>query len=253
MKPTIKWEGKIGNIFEVERAKTLNELYEKLVSKEVISTINFDPREKYIIERAGFNYDQVMSMIDERMESNSGDFGLEFERWMKENGVSDELTDREYMSLIENNTDAYEQRFFDEYDTELEFDENGMIPLTRQIREKVEMVYETTGNSAPVYEVVSDKIVEMERSKIDSYFDFSEFLREHFTKSEYPDEGKVTVMVDRYRANADIATEWPLNSDEEEFDMAEIKAKIAAKENMVTEDKNLESALSSPNTPKMKL
>lgn len=118
----IKWTGKSGNGIwrRKETARTMSELHDACVENGTISLIDYDPFEKYILEREGYSYEEVADKLIEE--------GSYIDEFYSDNNINVEMTDYDFYKLISNETgNALYQTFTDEDDNELEFGENGMI------------------------------------------------------------------------------------------------------------------------------
>ncbi|MGL4451087.1 MAG: hypothetical protein ACRCTZ_07860 [Sarcina sp.] len=114
----IKWSGRStnGNWRREVEADTMMELYNELLNNGTISTVDYDPYEKYQIEKAGYDYDEFMNS-----------FSNEDEEVLRDaiDKLSD-LNDDEIEDLIFNeNGNAYYQTFKYLYDVEVTFIHKG--------------------------------------------------------------------------------------------------------------------------------
>lgn len=126
----IKWYGRStsGNWKRREEADTMRDLYHKCVDNGAISFEDYDPIEKYIVERAGVNYHIFNNDVTELCDEIGGDYSEAFERLRKERNISDELTDEDYYRIIKNEDgNAFYQTFEDENGDPVEFDQKGNL------------------------------------------------------------------------------------------------------------------------------
>ena len=118
----IKWTGEPTNrIWKREVvADTMMELYNELIENDTISTCDYDPYEKYQIEKAGYDYYEFIDSFS----NEDDDYGDEMQ--MKAIAKLPDLNDDEIKDLILNeNGDAYYQTFKYLYDTEVIFTNEG--------------------------------------------------------------------------------------------------------------------------------
>lgn len=118
------------------QAETMMELYNKLVDNGTIRLEDYDPIEKFIIERAGLNYSEVM---DEAEEFSNMDEYFEVKK------IDANITDEEiYYIISEERGNAFYQTFKDQDENELRFDANGnLIDLRAQ---KIWFSFDNKGN-----------------------------------------------------------------------------------------------------------
>lgn len=133
----IKWTGKntqMNCAWKVD-ANTLEELYNELVKRDIIREEDYNPIHKFLIERAGMDYREVVEQIEILEEEQFHDLGKAEEYFFEKNCISRLMTDQEYYQLIKSeNGNAYYQDFEDENGNEIEFDEEGYISTAKKIK-----------------------------------------------------------------------------------------------------------------------
>lgn len=126
----IKWYGRStsGNWKRKVEADSMRDLYYACVDNGTISLEDYDPIEKYWIERAGLDYRKTSRDISDVAFENDTDYSLEFDKYCRENGIDTSLSDRDYYSIIKGEDgNAFYQTFEHEDGVQIQFDQEGNL------------------------------------------------------------------------------------------------------------------------------
>jgi len=128
---SIFWKGKStsGVSHWSYEADSFMELYNWLLKKGIVNTVDYDPYEKAVAENAGLDYDAVVAEVEEASEED-GDFGKHWEEMLTSKGLDGSLTDEDFMLMISGEDgNAYYQSFaYDkDFEHELEFNAKGKL------------------------------------------------------------------------------------------------------------------------------